>query len=195
MANVGRTLQRRDHRIAHLAFPGLVHGHHGVFQLLALGLSGQGEFRGKRSALVVPVVVVHAPFPEYHLVGRHLATVGGLFPVEGNPTLALLLDPKVPGPARREPRPPGGNSQMQQAVSERLRQVFPVNRIRLGLLSSLEPSRLFRTRAGFLVVLQVCCQLLRPSKFEGHCPMIRHGCRMALMVALNWSVECVKEES
>ncbi|VFN01156.1 MAG: hypothetical protein BECKG1743E_GA0114224_103854, partial [Candidatus Kentron sp. G] len=28
--------------------------------------------------------------------------------------------------------------------------------------------------------------LLRPSKFEGHCPMIRHGCRMALMVALNW---------
>ncbi|VFM97576.1 MAG: hypothetical protein BECKG1743F_GA0114225_102521, partial [Candidatus Kentron sp. G] len=24
--------------------------------------------------------------------------------------------------------------------------------------------------------------LLRPSKFEGHCPMIRHGCRMALMV-------------
>ncbi|VFN07430.1 MAG: hypothetical protein BECKG1743D_GA0114223_111852 [Candidatus Kentron sp. G] len=24
--------------------------------------------------------------------------------------------------------------------------------------------------------------------------MIRHGCRMALMVALNWSVECVKEE-
>ncbi|VFN07024.1 MAG: hypothetical protein BECKG1743D_GA0114223_109641, partial [Candidatus Kentron sp. G] len=25
--------------------------------------------------------------------------------------------------------------------------------------------------------------LLRPSKFEGHCPMIRHGCRMALMVA------------
>ncbi|VFN01395.1 MAG: hypothetical protein BECKG1743E_GA0114224_104061, partial [Candidatus Kentron sp. G] len=27
--------------------------------------------------------------------------------------------------------------------------------------------------------------LLRPSKFEGHCPMIRHGCRMALMVALN----------
>ncbi|VFN03712.1 MAG: hypothetical protein BECKG1743F_GA0114225_108391, partial [Candidatus Kentron sp. G] len=36
--------------------------------------------------------------------------------------------------------------------------------------------------------------LLRPSKFEGHCPMIRHGCRMALMVALNWSVECVKEE-
>ena len=38
-------------------------------------------------------------------------------------------------------------------------------------------------------------KLLRPSKFEGHCPMIRHGCRMALMVALNWSVECVKEES
>ena len=38
-------------------------------------------------------------------------------------------------------------------------------------------------------------QMLRPSKFEGHCPMIRHGCRMALMVALNWSVECVKEES
>ncbi|VFM99195.1 MAG: hypothetical protein BECKG1743F_GA0114225_103765, partial [Candidatus Kentron sp. G] len=36
--------------------------------------------------------------------------------------------------------------------------------------------------------------VLRPSKFEGHCPMIRHGCRMALMVALNWSVECVKEE-
>ncbi|VFN07789.1 MAG: hypothetical protein BECKG1743E_GA0114224_113003, partial [Candidatus Kentron sp. G] len=35
-------------------------------------------------------------------------------------------------------------------------------------------------------------ELLRPSKFEGHCPMIRHGCRMALMVALNWSVECVK---
>ncbi|VFN07051.1 MAG: hypothetical protein BECKG1743E_GA0114224_111221, partial [Candidatus Kentron sp. G] len=31
--------------------------------------------------------------------------------------------------------------------------------------------------------------MLRPSKFEGHCPMIRHGCRMALMVALNWSVE------
>ncbi|VFN04218.1 MAG: hydrogenase expression/formation protein HypE, partial [Candidatus Kentron sp. G] len=31
--------------------------------------------------------------------------------------------------------------------------------------------------------------VLRPSKFEGHCPMIRHGCRMALMVALNWSVE------
>ncbi|VFN00719.1 MAG: hypothetical protein BECKG1743E_GA0114224_103454, partial [Candidatus Kentron sp. G] len=29
-------------------------------------------------------------------------------------------------------------------------------------------------------------QVLRPSKFEGHCPMIRHGCRMALMVALNW---------
>ncbi|VFM98296.1 MAG: hypothetical protein BECKG1743E_GA0114224_101814, partial [Candidatus Kentron sp. G] len=29
------------------------------------------------------------------------------------------------------------------------------------------------------------CQggVLRPSKFEGHCPMIRHGCRMALMVA------------
>ncbi|VFM97396.1 MAG: hypothetical protein BECKG1743D_GA0114223_100111, partial [Candidatus Kentron sp. G] len=26
-------------------------------------------------------------------------------------------------------------------------------------------------------------RLLRPSKFEGHCPMIRHGCRMALMVA------------
>ncbi|VFN04281.1 MAG: hypothetical protein BECKG1743D_GA0114223_107261 [Candidatus Kentron sp. G] len=22
--------------------------------------------------------------------------------------------------------------------------------------------------------------MLRPSKFEGHCPMIRHGCRMAL---------------
>ncbi|VFM98579.1 MAG: hypothetical protein BECKG1743F_GA0114225_103281 [Candidatus Kentron sp. G] len=39
------------------------------------------------------------------------------------------------------------------------------------------------------------CTLLRPSKFEGHCPMIRHGCRMALMAALNWSVECVKEES
>ncbi|VFM98220.1 MAG: hypothetical protein BECKG1743E_GA0114224_101765 [Candidatus Kentron sp. G] len=47
------------------------------------------------------------------------------------------------------------------------------------------------------VVLQTCCRpmVLRPSKFEGHCPMIRHGCRMALMVALNWSVECVKEES
>ncbi|VFN00656.1 MAG: hypothetical protein BECKG1743E_GA0114224_103411, partial [Candidatus Kentron sp. G] len=29
---------------------------------------------------------------------------------------------------------------------------------------------------------------------EGHRPTIRHGCRMALMVALNWSVECVKEE-
>ncbi|VFN05667.1 MAG: hypothetical protein BECKG1743F_GA0114225_111101, partial [Candidatus Kentron sp. G] len=28
-------------------------------------------------------------------------------------------------------------------------------------------------------------RVLRPSKFEGHCPMIRHGCRMALMVALN----------
>ncbi|VFN08058.1 MAG: hypothetical protein BECKG1743D_GA0114223_112621, partial [Candidatus Kentron sp. G] len=26
-------------------------------------------------------------------------------------------------------------------------------------------------------------QVLRPSKFEGHCPMIRHGCRMALMAA------------
>ncbi|VFN02483.1 MAG: hypothetical protein BECKG1743E_GA0114224_105121, partial [Candidatus Kentron sp. G] len=26
-------------------------------------------------------------------------------------------------------------------------------------------------------------RVLRPSKFEGHCPMIRHGCRMALMVA------------
>ncbi|VFM97510.1 MAG: hypothetical protein BECKG1743D_GA0114223_103781, partial [Candidatus Kentron sp. G] len=26
--------------------------------------------------------------------------------------------------------------------------------------------------------------MLRPSKFEGHCPMIRHGCRMALMAAL-----------
>ncbi|VFN06185.1 MAG: hypothetical protein BECKG1743E_GA0114224_109773, partial [Candidatus Kentron sp. G] len=38
-------------------------------------------------------------------------------------------------------------------------------------------------------------QVLRPSKFEGHRPTIRHGCRMALMVALNWSVECVKEES
>ncbi|VFN07415.1 MAG: hypothetical protein BECKG1743D_GA0114223_110555 [Candidatus Kentron sp. G] len=38
-------------------------------------------------------------------------------------------------------------------------------------------------------------ELLRPSKFEGHRPTIRHGCRMALMVALNWSVECVKEES
>ncbi|VFN06181.1 MAG: hypothetical protein BECKG1743F_GA0114225_111872, partial [Candidatus Kentron sp. G] len=25
-------------------------------------------------------------------------------------------------------------------------------------------------------------EVLRPSKFEGHCPMIRHGCRMALMV-------------
>ncbi|VFN06464.1 MAG: hypothetical protein BECKG1743F_GA0114225_112353, partial [Candidatus Kentron sp. G] len=36
------------------------------------------------------------------------------------------------------------------------------------------------------------CHVLRPSKFERHCPMIRHGCRMALMVALNWSVECVK---
>ncbi|VFN07752.1 MAG: hypothetical protein BECKG1743D_GA0114223_111421, partial [Candidatus Kentron sp. G] len=24
--------------------------------------------------------------------------------------------------------------------------------------------------------------LLRPSKFEGHRPTIRHGCRMALMV-------------
>ncbi|VFM97733.1 MAG: hypothetical protein BECKG1743E_GA0114224_101488, partial [Candidatus Kentron sp. G] len=36
--------------------------------------------------------------------------------------------------------------------------------------------------------------VLRPSKFEGHRPTIRHGCRMALMVALNWSVECVKEE-
>ncbi|VFN06710.1 MAG: hypothetical protein BECKG1743F_GA0114225_112761 [Candidatus Kentron sp. G] len=45
----------------------------------------------------------------------------------------------------------------------------------------------------------MCCHLafplLRPSKFEGHRPTIRHGCRMALMVALNWSVECVKEES
>ncbi|VFN03758.1 MAG: hypothetical protein BECKG1743E_GA0114224_106525, partial [Candidatus Kentron sp. G] len=36
-------------------------------------------------------------------------------------------------------------------------------------------------------------RVLRPSKFEGHRPTIRHGCRMALMVALNWSVECVKE--
>ncbi|VFN06473.1 MAG: hypothetical protein BECKG1743F_GA0114225_112371, partial [Candidatus Kentron sp. G] len=26
--------------------------------------------------------------------------------------------------------------------------------------------------------------VLRPSKFEGHRPTIRHGCRMALMVAL-----------
>ncbi|VFN07381.1 MAG: hypothetical protein BECKG1743D_GA0114223_110492, partial [Candidatus Kentron sp. G] len=26
-------------------------------------------------------------------------------------------------------------------------------------------------------------QVLRPSKFEGHRPTIRHGCRMALMVA------------
>ncbi|VFN04678.1 MAG: hypothetical protein BECKG1743D_GA0114223_106354, partial [Candidatus Kentron sp. G] len=25
--------------------------------------------------------------------------------------------------------------------------------------------------------------MLRPSKFEGHRPTIRHGCRMALMVA------------
>ncbi|VFN04960.1 MAG: hypothetical protein BECKG1743D_GA0114223_110391, partial [Candidatus Kentron sp. G] len=25
--------------------------------------------------------------------------------------------------------------------------------------------------------------VLRPSKFEGHRPTIRHGCRMALMVA------------
>ena len=45
------------------------------------------------------------------------------------------------------------------------------------------------------VILIGALFLLRPSKFEGHCPMIRHGCRMALMVALNWSVECVKEES
>ncbi|VFM98802.1 MAG: hypothetical protein BECKG1743D_GA0114223_100848, partial [Candidatus Kentron sp. G] len=45
------------------------------------------------------------------------------------------------------------------------------------------------------VVVTCPPEVLRPSKFEGHCPMIRHGCRMALMVALNWSVECVKEES
>ncbi|VFN03914.1 MAG: hypothetical protein BECKG1743D_GA0114223_107375 [Candidatus Kentron sp. G] len=50
------------------------------------------------------------------------------------------------------------------------------------------PIRLYRKCSDKL-------QVLRPSKFEGHCPMIRHGCRMALMVALNWSVECVKEES
>ncbi|VFN00108.1 MAG: hypothetical protein BECKG1743E_GA0114224_103051 [Candidatus Kentron sp. G] len=53
-------------------------------------------------------------------------------------------------------------------------------------------------RKQFDDVLQIvitAAEVLRPSKFEGHCPMIRHGCRMALMVALNWSVECVKEES
>ena len=52
-----------------------------------------------------------------------------------------------------------------------------------------------RPEAGGLQRFQDGRRLLRPSKFEGHCPMIRHGCRMALMVALNWSVECVKEES
>ncbi|VFM98826.1 MAG: hemoglobin/transferrin/lactoferrin receptor protein, partial [Candidatus Kentron sp. G] len=31
--------------------------------------------------------------------------------------------------------------------------------------------------------VKVMVKVLRPSKFEGHCPMIRHGCRMALMVA------------
>ncbi|VFN02434.1 MAG: hypothetical protein BECKG1743E_GA0114224_105064, partial [Candidatus Kentron sp. G] len=34
--------------------------------------------------------------------------------------------------------------------------------------------------------VQEAFPLLRPSKFEGHRPTIRHGCRMALMVALNW---------
>ncbi|VFN01427.1 MAG: hypothetical protein BECKG1743D_GA0114223_102785 [Candidatus Kentron sp. G] len=52
-----------------------------------------------------------------------------------------------------------------------------------------------RCNDSYIVHYAPVCALLRPSKFEGHCPMIRHGCRMALMVALNWSVECVKEES
>ena len=55
-----------------------------------------------------------------------------------------------------------------------------------ALASRLEQAKGILVRMG---------RVLRPSKFEGHCPMIRHGCRMALMVALNWSVECVKEES
>ncbi|VFN06408.1 MAG: Molybdenum cofactor biosynthesis protein F, partial [Candidatus Kentron sp. G] len=43
---------------------------------------------------------------------------------------------------------------------------------------------------NYTVGARVSFSLLRPSKFEGHRPTIRHGCRMALMVALNWSVEC-----
>ncbi|VFN03431.1 MAG: hypothetical protein BECKG1743E_GA0114224_106161, partial [Candidatus Kentron sp. G] len=57
-------------------------------------------------------------------------------------------------------------------------------------LSTPDPS--FRCLPVHLRPNRGCTILLRPSKFEGHCPMIRHGCRMALMVALNWSVECVK---
>ncbi|VFM94960.1 MAG: hypothetical protein BECKG1743F_GA0114225_1001111, partial [Candidatus Kentron sp. G] len=60
------------------------------------------------------------------------------------------------------------------------------------MASPLSLSRI--TEVGFSSLSTINrAELLRPSKFEGHCPMIRHGCRMALMVALNWSVECVKE--
>ncbi|VFM99992.1 MAG: hypothetical protein BECKG1743E_GA0114224_102971, partial [Candidatus Kentron sp. G] len=34
-----------------------------------------------------------------------------------------------------------------------------------------------------IMFLAMPFQVLRPSKFEGHRPTIRHGCRMALMVA------------
>ncbi|VFN06991.1 MAG: AAA domain-containing protein [Candidatus Kentron sp. G] len=56
-------------------------------------------------------------------------------------------------------------------------------------------NRLCLLLVGLTELRRRLAMVLRPSKFEGHCPMIRHGCRMALMVALNWSVECVKEES
>ncbi|VFN01916.1 MAG: hypothetical protein BECKG1743F_GA0114225_106324, partial [Candidatus Kentron sp. G] len=52
----------------------------------------------------------------------------------------------------------------------------------------------YMTRFRTFRKADISLAMLRPSKFEGHRPTIRHGCRMALMVALNWSVECVKEE-
>ncbi|VFN05205.1 MAG: hypothetical protein BECKG1743D_GA0114223_108501, partial [Candidatus Kentron sp. G] len=49
-------------------------------------------------------------------------------------------------------------------------------------LSAIEPFPQKLNIALIRHAVVVGFQLLRPSKFEGHCPMIRHGCRMALMV-------------
>ncbi|VFM99968.1 MAG: hypothetical protein BECKG1743F_GA0114225_104441, partial [Candidatus Kentron sp. G] len=75
-----------------------------------------------------------------------------------------------------------------------LASILSVAEFRTCTETSVDTKKLFGNSHRSEVALRLWPLLLRPSKFEGHCPMIRHGCRMALMVALNWSVECVKEE-
>nr|VFJ72978.1 MAG: hypothetical protein BECKFM1743A_GA0114220_106802 [Candidatus Kentron sp. FM]VFJ72991.1 MAG: hypothetical protein BECKFM1743C_GA0114222_106912 [Candidatus Kentron sp. FM]VFK20444.1 MAG: hypothetical protein BECKFM1743B_GA0114221_106971 [Candidatus Kentron sp. FM] len=79
--------QRRQYPITRLAFAGLVHGHDPELQTHAARLVGERNLGIHGHTRVQPGLGI--AFPALDFVGRRLAAFVGLFPVEGNPAVAL----------------------------------------------------------------------------------------------------------